>query len=232
MKRKATRILTCAVCGTQKEIPDNYRFKNRRFCSIECRHRGQCITSTERSSTIQCLSCGKDIVVKPFQRAFRKYCSVPCALKVNGTPLPPRNFKSGRRIGGEGYVELLVAPSTYRPEHVVVAEKALGKPLPEKACVHHVDRNPSNNAPNNLVICENWRYHTLLHARMRIIDVGGNPDIEKHCRQCKTLKPKTEFARSAANWDGYLNICRPCRYEYSKALRSKLRRACEAKGRA
>jgi hypothetical protein len=69
-------------------------------------------------------------------------------------------------------------------EHLVVAERALGRPLPEGAEVHHVDENKANNAGNNLVICPDAAYHRLLHQRMRAIDVCGNANWRK-CSVCK-----------------------------------------------
>ena len=64
----------------------------------------------------------------------------------------------------------------YVPEHVMLAEKALGKRLPAKAQVHHADGNKSNNAPSNLVICEDGAYHALLHRRIKAKRLCGNAD--------------------------------------------------------
>jgi hypothetical protein len=58
----------------------------------------------------------------------------------------------------------------YVYEHILVAESVLGHSLPAGAVVHHVDGNKHNNAPGNLVICEDDAYHRLLHTRMRRLD--------------------------------------------------------------
>lgn len=50
-------------------------------------------------------------------------------------------------------------------EHIVVAEKVLGKYLPEGAVVHHIDGNGLNNNNNNLVVCQDHAYHMTLHKR-------------------------------------------------------------------
>ena len=69
-------------------------------------------------------------------------------------------------------------------EHVVVAEAAIGKPLPDGAEIHHVDGDGFNNHPSNLVICENTKYHHLLHLRQRAIDATGVA-TDRMCTYCK-----------------------------------------------
>lgn len=70
-------------------------------------------------------------------------------------------------------------------EHLVLAEKALGKKIPKGIEVHHVDCNGMNNAAANLVICQDHSYHMLLHKRQRAMDACGNPNFLK-CEICKT----------------------------------------------
>ena len=71
----------------------------------------------------------------------------------------------------------------FQYEHIIKAEKALGKKLPKKSQVHHVDCDPANNANTNLVICADQTYHWLLHRRTRALESCGNADYIK-CRRC------------------------------------------------
>lgn len=72
----------------------------------------------------------------------------------------------------------------HRYEHVEVAERALGKPLPKGAIVHHVNGVKTDNCPENLVVCQDQAYHKLLHQRMRARDACGNPNW-RCCKWCK-----------------------------------------------
>jgi hypothetical protein len=71
-----------------------------------------------------------------------------------------------------------------KAEHVAIAEKALGKPLPPGAIVHHADGNKLNNAPENLVVCPSAAYHRLIHRRMNALAQSGNANWRK-CWICK-----------------------------------------------
>lgn len=99
------------------------------------------------------------------------------------------NWRGGRKKTN-GYI-LIKQPqhphagtNGYVYEHVLIAAKVLGKPLPSSAQVHHVNEIRSDNANNNLVICENQSYHKLLHVRMRALRTCGNPNWRK-CSFCK-----------------------------------------------
>lgn len=66
----------------------------------------------------------------------------------------------------------------------LMAEKALGKELPKGVIVHHIDENTGNDLGNNLVICEDKKYHRLLHLRTNAIR-NGKPANFRKCRFCK-----------------------------------------------
>jgi len=134
------------------------------------------------------------------------YCKCGCNQKTNIAPQSstrhgwvkgqPVHFCHGhnpRRINTKyllaGYV-CIYKPDHPRAnrnhvfEHIVIAETILGKALPDGACVHHIDGKRDNNLPNNLVICENSAYHTLIHRRQRAYKACGHSDWRK-CKFCK-----------------------------------------------
>jgi hypothetical protein len=83
-------------------------------------------------------------------------------------------------------------PMTYLPEHhrainmgyvrdhVLMAEKALGKPLPENSEVHHF---PNKENWTHLIICQDHSFHEFLEVRFRAFKACGRADWRK-CPYC------------------------------------------------
>lgn len=128
---------------------------------------------------------------------------------------------SGRLLS-QGYARVLI-PGHHRAdyrglvkEHIVVAEKALGKPIPASVIIHHHNGIRSDNRNTNLVICENHAYHVLIHARLRVFRMGFDPDLFKYCGSCGQCKPFGDFGKQRNQYLGLRPTCRPCTHRFNK----------------
>lgn len=115
-------------------------------------------------------------------------------------------------------------------DHILVAEKALGKPIPKGSDVHHVNEIKSDNANTNLVVCQDRAYHFLLHQRARALRECGNPNWRK-CRYCKKHEDPSLLVIWQTPPDGSIRHVRhehphhkSCRnqYERSRKLKRKM----------
>jgi len=104
-------------------------------------------------------------------------------------------WKGGRITHSpNGYVRIMLPghpranDGGYVLEHIAVAEKVLGRPLPDQAEVHHFNEVKSDNSNKNLVICEDRSYHFLLHARLNALRACGNPEA-RQCWICREWDP-------------------------------------------
>ena len=84
-------------------------------------------------------------------------------------------WKGGRYIGSDGYVMVYIGGekqkigwSSYRKEHMLVAEEMLGRPLEKEEVVHHVDGQKTNNKPENLWVTTSVE-HRQAHASLQEI---------------------------------------------------------------
>jgi hypothetical protein len=102
----------------------------------------------------------------------------------------------GSLVNSGGYLSLRIN-GIRKLHHVRVAEKALGKPLPKGAEVHHVNEIKSDNRGENLVICPDRAYHMILHARQRAYDACGHADWQK-CGICKKYDDPKNISASAS----------------------------------
>lgn len=176
-----------------------------------------------------CKQCGSGFSVFPSvdKRGGGTYCSEKChadGFAHGNKATGERNhmWKGGLISTGHGYLKQKISNTDYVPQHVLVAEQALGRPLARKYPVHHVDLNRSNNANNNLVICEDAAYHNLLHKNLRVLRAGGNPHTDKICVKCKScLRRDMEFNKNRGSTDGFTNVCRSCCSALQKTYREK-----------
>lgn len=189
----------CAVCHKEFHTkPSRVAAGFGRFCSSACYFADMRVKQPHAS----CRLCGADFVAT----RGRIYCSMACsdASRVG------RRWKWKKPPVGP-YIAVRGEDGAER-EHRVIAEQALGKPLPPSAEVHHHDGNGRNNANRNLVICQDSGYHKLLHRRQRVRDAGGNPNTDLLCGVCHRARPKELFAvRKRGERAGTpIAFCRPC----------------------
>lgn len=83
--------------------------------------------------------------------------------------------------------------------HRLRAEMALGRPLPPKAIIHHADGSKRDDAP--LVICQDHAYHMLLHRRMRVKALGGDPNRDVVCKICRRPTPLVTAVKPSGKWE-------------------------------
>ena len=118
-------------------------------------------------------------------------------------------------------------------EHVLVAEKILGRHLKTQECVHHIDRNRINNQENNLIVFRTSEDHAKCHAGYEIekqddgtyIAIGN--DVKYHyINQCKNELNKKPMVVSTYN----SHICPICGGE--KYVKAKMCLQCRNKKRS
>jgi len=107
-------------------------------------------------------------------------------------------WNGGRRETVNGYIMVNVPghPKAYRNEvyeHIVVAEKKLGRYLEKGENVHHINGIKYDNRPENLVVCKTWAEHQEHHRKYKHyeedncpepINVGDKIVIGKKIRIC------------------------------------------------
>lgn len=134
------------------------------------------------------------------------------------------NWKGGRSVASSGYVTIY-APDHPRSdvsgvvyEHVLIAERALRRPLARKHPVHHVDENKANNENGNLVLCENNAYHRLLHQRQRALYACGDANALR-CHLCGRYDHQEDIRRYGAPRRPYHQSCLVQRADSSRRRR-------------
>lgn len=104
-------------------------------------------------------------------------------LEKNGRWRGGRNYTTGGYPRIKKHSHPRADKRGYVAEHILVVEKAMGKPLPPGAEIHHVNEDKACNFNKNLVVCQDVGYHRLLHKRQRALDACGHTDWRK-CRYC------------------------------------------------
>jgi hypothetical protein len=187
--------------------------------------------SGERRVDAVCAQCGVMFRarVRVKTKGHGRFCSLRCwGAYERGSNHP---MWTGDRSPSNGYMRTTTEAGAreYRREHVVIAERALGKPLPARAVVHHFNDDGTDNANQNLVICQGQAYHMLLHALDRVRRAGGRPFLDRICHRCRCIKPCTEFSPSSERGQRCLaSACKPCAAAAQRARTARRRHSVMA----
>lgn len=142
----------------------------------------------------QC-GCGEKTTVAPVNDKSKGWArGVPVKyvkghhLRHFGAGPHSQNWKGGLQKSSQGYV-MQWTPDGRQYQHILVAEKALGRKLaflstghPDNEVVHHINGIRDDNRPENLLICTH-AYHRALHARLELSDEW--PEFPKITRNTK-----------------------------------------------
>lgn len=105
--------------------------------------------------------------------------------------------------------------------HITIVEKALGRPIPQGAEIHHVNGiRHDNDSQWNLVLCPNHAYHMLLERRTKALEACGNANFVR-CQHCK----RYDDISNGIYFDNRGTIYHTkCHSEYTRVLKLNKRR--------
>ena len=129
-------------------VERNYSEKNCGICGDRFKPNHPRLLRCRKCHKEKCSGCGRAITAGFSRMKTRaRKCSKCYPLPVGSV----RNHWAGYKT--------VKTKSGWQLEHRAVAEKMIGRRLRHSEVVHHVDGRPSNNAPENLVVCKSNRDH-------------------------------------------------------------------------
>jgi len=140
---------------------------------------------------------------------YRRFINHHQARKENNS-----QWNGGKNKTVQGYIKIKTINHPHRDskgyvmEHILIAEKVLGKYLPINVIVHHINEDKTNNKNDNLVVCQDDNYHRTIHKRMKSLKECGNPNWEK-CAYCKQYDDPDNLTHYKYN-----QFHKKCRNEY------------------
>lgn len=163
------------------------------------------------------------------------FCKCGCGqkTKISKYTIPSRGIKKGepnnflmghsRREKGQtidnGYIKVFFPGRGYVWRSHIVAEKALGKRLPDGTIVHHINGDKQDDTPGNLVVCQDQGYHVLLHTRGRALKESGDPNKRK-CSICHKYDLPQNMVRQKSRGHAHSR----CRAEYERKRMNRKRK--------
>ena len=142
----------CLTCGKEfSDYKSNRNYQPPKFCSDKCFRIG----SRFKNINLNCEYCGTPIVRDSHHRN-KRFCTVQCAIKYRKEHMQRKGW-----VTDCGYKAFSIDGRTVL-EHVMVAEKSLGRKLMRNEVVHHKDFNRLNNSIENLEVMTRGE-HSRIH---------------------------------------------------------------------
>ena len=195
-------VNNCLECGK----PIN---RNKKFCNLVCAgsYNGRIYNNISKNCTIYennniCIDCGKEEIKERHrcEECFKKYnrdktkksyhknklSKYTLICPVCKLPMSKRNTfvhqECKKNIHPTENYNKYINKSinkTYGRDFI----QSLGIKIPDKCHIHHIDENPMNNVPENLIICSNkvhpMIHHRILQARSEILKNNTHEECEE-----------------------------------------------------
>lgn len=135
---------------------------------------------------VDCPTCGKEHLQDQAnaRKGYRSFCCHSCRVAFREEETAGRKMLKKRRHGAGSHV--LVKNKThprsnrhgYVYEHILVAEKKVGRNIQPNERVHHINCVKDDNRPENLFVCADDREHFLIHGTLNrcvaeLLETGG-----------------------------------------------------------
>ena len=117
-----------------------------------------------------------------------------------------RSKHPGKTYRKDGYV-LIQTNNGRELEHLIVAEKMIGRKLTKDEIVHHINGKRDDNRPENLRVLSGHEKHVDVHTSKRR---EKYPDGFKSCPKCGVIKPFSDFHKNKSKSNGMNSNCKIC----------------------
>ena len=112
--------------------------------------------------------------------------------------------KPTERITKTGYIDVKIK-GRWRPKHRVVAERCMGRRLARTEVVHHIDGNPQNNDPENLMVFATAGDHRQ-HHRGKTVEPVWSGQLPERSIRARVIKIEPVRWRELEWFQGKLKV--------------------------